>query len=127
MLFKKYNLEIELNSFFQLAAVATAADLVPLINENRLLVFLGLKAMNKSSIPPFQLLFEKLNTQNNYSVGDLIFKIAPRINAAGRMDSASVATNFLMSNISPQNPSFNRGGWKKLESLVRMWSRNKFK
>ena len=55
--------------------------------------------MNKSSIPPFQLLFEKLNTQNNYNVGDLIFKIAPRINAAGRLDSASVATNFLMSNI----------------------------
>ena len=96
---KKYNLEIELNSFFQLAAVATAADLVPLVNENRLLVFFGLKAMNKSSIPPFQLLFEKLNTQNNYNVGDLIFKIAPRINAAGRLDSASVATNFLMSNI----------------------------
>ena len=96
---KKYNLEIELNSFFQLAAVATAADLVPLINENRLLVFLGLKAMNKSSIPPFQLLFEKLNTQNNYNIGDLIFKIAPRINAAGRLDSASMATTFLISNI----------------------------
>ena len=96
---KKYNLEIELNSFFQLAAVATAADLVPLISENRLLDFMGLKAMNKSSIPPFQLLFEKLNTQNNYNVGDLIFKIAPRINAAGRLDSASVATNFLISNI----------------------------
>ncbi len=96
---KKYNLEIELNSFFQLVAVATAADLVPLINENRLLVFLGLKEMNKSSIPPFQLLFEKLNTQNNYNIGDLIFKIAPRINAAGRLDSASMATTFLISNI----------------------------
>ena len=96
---KNFNLDIDLNSFYQLAAVATAADLVPLINENRLLVFLGLKAMNKSSIPPFQLLFEKLNTQNNYNVGDLIFKIAPRINAAGRLDSASIATNFLISNI----------------------------
>ena len=96
---KKYNLEIELNSFFQLAAVATAADLVRLINENRLLVFVGVKAMIKSSILPFQLLFEKLNTQNNYNIGDLIFKIAPRINAAGRLDSASMATTFLISNI----------------------------
>ena len=55
--------------------------------------------MNKSSILPFQLLFEKLNIQNNYNLGDLIFKIAPRINAAGRLDSASMATTFLISNI----------------------------
>ena len=94
----KYNLDIDLNSFFQLAAVATAADVVPLINENRLLVFFGLKAINKTPIAPFQILFEKLNIQNNYNLGDLIFKIAPRINAAGRLESASMATNFLISN-----------------------------
>lgn len=94
----KYNLDIDLNSFYQLAAVATAADVVPLINENRLLVFFGLKAINKTPIAPFQILFEKLNVQNNFNLGDLIFKIAPRINAAGRLDSASMATNFLISN-----------------------------
>ena len=35
-----------------------------------------------------------------------------------------MSESFLMSNISPQNPSFNRGGWKKLETLVRSWAQN---
>ena len=61
-------------------------------------LFFGLKAINKTPIAPFQILFEKLNIQNNYNLGDLIFKIAPRINAAGRLESASMATNFLISN-----------------------------
>ena len=42
-----------------------------------------------------------------------------------KINSRAMSESFLMSNISPQNPSFNRGGWKKLESLVRMWSRNR--
>lgn len=43
---------------------------------------------------------------------------------AGDMKSSytAMSESFLMSNISPQNPSFNRGGWKKLESLVRVWA-----
>ena len=36
----------------------------------------------------------------------------------------AMSESFLMSNISPQIPSFNRGGWKKLESLVRIWAKN---
>ena len=42
-----------------------------------------------------------------------------------KINSVAMSESFFMSNISPQNPSFNRGGWKKLESLVRMWGRNK--
>ena len=42
-----------------------------------------------------------------------------------KINSLAMSESFFMSNISPQNPSFNRGGWKKLESLVRMWGRNK--
>ncbi len=42
-----------------------------------------------------------------------------------KINSIAMSESFFMSNISPQNPSFNRGGWKKLESLVRMWGRNK--
>ena len=43
---------------------------------------------------------------------------------AGDMKSSytAMSESFYMSNISPQNPSFNRGGWKKLESLVRSWA-----
>lgn len=42
-----------------------------------------------------------------------------------KINYLAMSESFFMSNISPQNPSFNRGGWKKLESLVRMWGRNK--
>jgi endonuclease G len=45
---------------------------------------------------------------------------------AGDMKSSkkSMSESFFMSNISPQQPSFNRGGWKKLETLVRSWATN---
>ena len=41
-----------------------------------------------------------------------------------KRDKISMSQSFLLSNISPQNASFNRGGWKKLESLVRAWAEN---
>ena len=41
-----------------------------------------------------------------------------------KRDKISMSQSFLLSNISPQNASFNRGGWKKLESLVRSWAEN---
>ena len=41
-----------------------------------------------------------------------------------KISRTTMSESFLMSNISPQNPSFNRGGWKKLETLVRSWAQN---
>ena len=41
-----------------------------------------------------------------------------------KRDKTSMSQSFLLSNISPQNISFNRGGWKKIESLVRAWAEN---
>ena len=41
-----------------------------------------------------------------------------------KISRTTMSESFLMTNISPQNPSFNRGGWKKLETLVRSWSQN---
>jgi endonuclease G len=41
-----------------------------------------------------------------------------------KSSKTTMSESFLMSNISPQNPSFNRGGWKKLETLVRSWAQN---
>tara|TARA_B110000908_G_C10154480_1_gene402966 strand:- start:109 stop:1125 length:1017 start_codon:yes stop_codon:yes gene_type:complete len=41
-----------------------------------------------------------------------------------KISKTAMSESFFMSNISPQKPSFNRGGWKKLESLVRIWAQN---
>ena len=86
----KFDLKLDYSPYYQLAAVASAADVVPLIKENRLITYLGLLEINKNPIEPFSLLFSKLNKVDNINLGDLIFKIAPRINAAGRLDTALV-------------------------------------
>ena len=93
----KFDLKLDFSPYLQLAAVASAADVVPLINENRLITYLGLSEINKNPIAPFLLLFSKLNKLNEINLGDLIFKIAPRINAAGRLDTALLAAKYLIS------------------------------
>lgn len=42
-----------------------------------------------------------------------------------KINALAMSESFFMSNISPQTPSFNRGGWKKLESLIRIWGKDK--
>ncbi|MCH5164552.1 MAG: single-stranded-DNA-specific exonuclease RecJ [Clostridiales bacterium] len=80
--------------FWELAAVATIADLVPLVDENRLIVQLGLKTVdNIKNIGLKQLLLsQKLDTITST---DIAYKIAPRINAAGRMGDAYCAFELL--------------------------------
>ena len=94
---EKFNLQFNFNSLYQLAAVATAADIVPLKDENRLITYLGLKEINMSPINPFKILFSTLKKEGGINIGDLIFKVAPRINAAGRLDTAILAADFLIS------------------------------
>ena len=66
----------------------------------------------------------KSSSTNNYKgSGYDIGNLAPSGNM--KINSRAMSDSFLMSNVSHQNPPFNRRGWKKLESLVRMWSRNR--
>ena len=88
---EKFKLQFNFNSLYQLAAIATAADVVPLVDENRLISYLGLKEINISPINPVKILFSSLRKEGSINIGDLIFKVAPRINAVGRLDSAILA------------------------------------
>ncbi len=94
---EKFNLQFNFSSLYQLAAIATAADVVPLKDENRLITYLGLKEINFSPINPLKILFTTLKKEGSIDIGDLIFKVAPRINAAGRLDTAILAADFLIS------------------------------
>jgi single-stranded-DNA-specific exonuclease len=81
-----------LPSFLKLLAIATVADAVPLLGENRVFLSLGLEQLRRPVQPGLRRLFElaKLDVaERRLTAADLAFRIAPRINAAGRMDVAS--------------------------------------
>lgn len=84
----------EMLLYLDLACVATIADLVPLTDENRLIVQLGLKRINERKNLGLSMLFDALDLKNVVS-GDIAYKIAPRINAAGRMGDAYRAFELL--------------------------------
>ena len=85
--------EKELFCYLDLVATAIAADIVPIIGENRILTFLGIEQLNQS--PRVGLQFFLKSLKNPVSVTDLVFVIAPRINAAGRMDHGINAVELL--------------------------------
>ncbi len=83
--------EKTLPSFLKLLAIATIADAVPLTGENRAIASLGLVELRKPSQVGLRALMElaQIDTARPISATDVGFRLAPRINAAGRMDIAS--------------------------------------
>jgi len=83
-----------LASYLDLVATAIAADIVPMTGENRLLTALGIEQMRKAPRPGFQFFLSRL--KKPLRVSDLVFIIAPRINAAGRMNQGINAVELLL-------------------------------
>ncbi|MBS1578752.1 MAG: single-stranded-DNA-specific exonuclease RecJ [Bacteroidetes bacterium] len=91
--------KLEQNSYLQyldLAATAIAADIVPITGENRVMAFYGLQKVNENPNAGIKALMHLAGLQKQISIGSLVFVIAPRVNAAGRMDDAKKAVQLFI-------------------------------
>jgi len=100
----RYKVNVDITPLLQLAAVATTADVVPLVDENRLITFFGLSEINSNPMKALHNLFISAKKNGEITASDLVFKIAPRINAAGRLSTAMKATELLLSDDDNLNP-----------------------
>ncbi|UNY99896.1 single-stranded-DNA-specific exonuclease RecJ [Zhouia spongiae] len=84
----------DLVPYLDLVATAIGADIVPVTGENRVLAHYGLKQINSNPRPGFKAIINQLQKEE-LSITDVVFIIAPRINAAGRMKHGQHAVNLL--------------------------------
>lgn len=85
----------ELLPYFDLLAVAIAADIVPISGENRILTQFGLQRINSNPRPGIDAMLNDLKKES-YTITDVVFGIAPRINAAGRIKHGNFAVQLLI-------------------------------
>ena len=91
-------LGLALDKFIQLAAVGTVADIVPIKGENRIIVKNGLHEINNNTLLGIKSLLNELSIKNKEVTSTTLgYIIGPRINAAGRVDDASLALEMLVS------------------------------
>ncbi|MGY8914915.1 MAG: single-stranded-DNA-specific exonuclease RecJ, partial [Flavobacteriales bacterium] len=80
--------------FLDLVATAIGADIVPITGENRVLAYFGMQVINSIPRAGFKAIMQQTNKQE-FTITDVVFIIAPRINAAGRMEHGQHAVNLL--------------------------------
>ena len=84
----------DLIPYLDLVATAIAADIVPITGENRVLAHFGLQVINEAPRPGIQALIQQIKKQT-LTITDVVFVIAPRINAAGRIKHGNHAVELL--------------------------------
>ncbi len=95
---QKHDIPFEkIQPLLDLVAISTAADIVPITGENRILVYYGLQWLNKNPRPGIKAILELAQIKRDLNVTDVVFVIGPRINAAGRIQDARQAVDLLIS------------------------------
>ncbi len=88
----------DLEGMLDLVAVSIAADIVPMVGENRILTYFGLKRLNSNPNMGLRAIIRTCGLSGKeITISDVIFKIGPRINASGRMQSGKEAVDLLVS------------------------------
>lgn len=89
--------ELAVAPYLDLVALSIAADIVPMVGENRCMAYHGLACIRKNPRPGIAVLKQFIRSQGPLSISDLVFYLAPRINAVGRIDHAAPAVHLLLS------------------------------
>lgn len=88
--------------WLDLVATSIAADIVPIVGENRILAYFGMQQINSNPRPGIRMLLSsgkegsKKNPDKEFSISDLVFSAAPKINAAGRIEHGNKAVELLI-------------------------------
>lgn len=98
----------ELIPYLDLVVVSIASDIVPIIGENRIMAYYGLKQLNAEPRLGLKIIIDVAGiADKDITITDIVFKIGPRINAAGRMESGKQAVELLVTN--DKNLAFDQG------------------
>jgi len=92
--YKKDQTIEDLIPYLDLVATAIGADIVPIVGENRILAYFGLQVINSNPRAGFKAIINQIKKET-LTITDVVFIIAPRINAAGRMKHGQYAVNLL--------------------------------
>ncbi len=84
----------DLTEYLDLVATAIGADIVPITGENRVLAYFGMQVINANPRPGIQAIINQVK-KTNLTITDVVFTVAPRINAAGRMKHGNYAVTLL--------------------------------
>ena len=87
----------KISPYLDLVAVSIASDIVPITGENRVMAYFGLKRLNESPRTGLREIIRESEVTKALTIEDVVFKIGPRINAAGRMETGSKAVDLLVS------------------------------
>ncbi len=94
--------EFDLRPLLDLVALGTIADLVPLVGENRILVSAGLQRLNLTQRPGLIALKKAAQSPPMLGTHDVAFQLAPRLNAAGRLETAEESLRLLLARNLPE-------------------------
>ena len=87
----------QLTPLLDLVAVSVASDIVPIMGENRVLTYHGLKQLNSNPSVGLKAIIDICGlSEKEITVGDIVFKIGPRINASGRIQNGKEAVELLI-------------------------------
>lgn len=92
-----YRDETELYNFLDLVAVSIASDIVPIVGENRVLAYYGLKKLHEDPLPGLKALKDIAGIKHELDISGVVFSLGPRINAAGRVAHGRAAVDLLIS------------------------------